>query len=176
MSNCEGVLMIQKIYRKIENGFLIALMAISTLVVCYAVFMRYIMDNPLIWSEELVCYFQVWIAFVGISCVARDESSFIRFDFLLHRMGPKLRKTVFFLEHIIMIAFLVLMVFVSTKWLFQTYSYGGISTPMKIPNYIPRIGVPLSFFLVLIHFAETLVSEVIDLCRKTEKGGDRNES
>ena len=168
--------MLSKIYRNVENGLLIALMILSTLTVCYAVFMRYIIGSPVIWSEELICYFQVWIAFVGISCVARNENDFIRFDFLLHRMSPRLRVGVFFVEHIMMIAFMSLMVVVSAKWIFQIYSYGGISTPMKIPNYIPRIAVPLSFFLMLIHFVESTVSEAITLCRKITKGGDRDES
>lgn len=158
-------------YRTAENAILIAMMIISTLIVCYSVFMRYIIDSPVIWSEELVCYLQVWIAFVGISYVARNQDDFIRFDFVLHRMKPKTKAIINVIERGILLVFMCVLTISSAQWLFSVYGYGGVSTPMKVPNWIPRMIIPVSFFALFIHYVESLVEE-IQKCRSVIKKGE----
>lgn len=150
---------IRDIYRLFENGLLITMMLVSTLIVCYSVFMRYIIGNPVVWSEEIVCYLQVWIAFIGVSFVSRNQDDFIRFDFILHRLKPKTRAVINVLERLILFVFMSVLFVSSTRWLFRVYGFGGVSTPMKVPNWIPRIVIPFSFLLMSIHYIESLVEE-----------------
>lgn len=155
--------MIKRVYRTIEDYFVIALISLATLIVCYSVFMRYVMNAPVTWNEEIVCYMQVWIAYVGISIVARNQDEFIRFDFLIGKLKPRTRSIVLFVEYVLVIALLSVLAVVSFKWLIQVYRIGGISTPMKVPNYLPRIVIPVSFVLLLIHYIEHLAALVADL-------------
>lgn len=148
-----------KCYRQIEEYILILLLIISAAIVCYSVFMRYIFNSPPIWCEEIVCYFQVWIAFLGVSYIARNPDDFIRFDFVIHRMNPKVRAIVLLIERIILIVFTAILFYVSLRWLIGIFEYGGVSTPMKVPNYLPRLIIPISFFLLVIHNVETLIDD-----------------
>ena len=159
-------------YRKIENSLLIAMMLISTAIVCYSVFMRYVMGTPPVWSEEIVCYLQVWIAFIGVSYVSRNQDDFIRFDFLVHNLRPKTRAVVNVFERFLLLVFMGVLFVSSAQWLIRVFGYGGVSTPMKAPNWIPRMVIPYSFFLMTIHYAESLAEE-IGKCRAllTEKEG-----
>ena len=151
-------------YRVVENWILIAMMLVSTGIVCYSVFMRYVVGTPLVWSEELVCYLQVWIAFVGISYVARNQDDFIRFDFVLHSLKPKPRAIINVIERFVLLVFMGVLFVSSTQWLLRVYGYGGVSTPMKVPNWIPRLVIPVSFFLMTVHYVESLVDEFMK-CR-----------
>ncbi len=150
---------IRDTYRSFENSLLIAMMLFSTAIVCYSVFMRYVVGSPVVWGEEMVCYLQVWIAFIGVSYIARNQDDFIRFDFVLHRLKPKTRAIVNVAERLILLVFMGVLLVVSIQWLIRVYGYGGISTPMKVPNWIPRVVIPFSFFLLLIHYIESFVEE-----------------
>ncbi len=158
-------------YRKIEEYFLIILMLVSTLIVCYSVFMRYVLNAPPVWSEEIVCYLQVWIAFIGISYVARNQDDFIRFDFIIHNLDEKTRSVIALFERIVLLFFMGLLAVTSFQWLIKTYNYGSVSTPMKIPNWIPRLVIPVSFLLIAVHYAEALsdtIREIRNMYHKEE--------
>ena len=57
----------------------------------------------------------------------------------------------------------------STRWLIGVYGYGGVSTPMKVPNWIPRMVIPFSFLLMLIHYIESFIEETVK-CKVLLKG------
>lgn len=160
---------IRDTYRLIENGLLIAMLLLSTAIVCYSVFMRYVIVSPVVWSEEIVCYFQVWIAFIGVSYVARNQDDFIRFDFVLHQLKSKTKAVITVFERLILLVFMGVLFVSSTRWLIGVYGYGGVSTPMKVPNWIPRMVIPFSFLLMLIHYIESFIEETVK-CKVLLKG------
>src|SRR5690554_3476573 len=50
-----------------EVIFLVVLSAIMVVVIFLQVFMRYVMQNSLSWSEELARYCFIWLVYIGIS-------------------------------------------------------------------------------------------------------------
>lgn len=169
------LLKIKNFYRKCEEGFLVFLLIFSTVSVCYSVLMRYVFNSPVAWNEEIVCYVQVWLAFIGVSYIARNEGQFIRFDFFLHRSSAGTKTAFFFIEHSIMLVFTGAFTIISALWIEKLYHIGGLSTPMMIPNYIPRAVICLSFFLLFIHYFEGLLSKVITLIRHRKDRKDHKE-
>lgn len=157
--------MIAKWYKKIEEAFLFGLMCVAVLIVCYSVVMRYVFHNPVIWNEEIVCYIQVWLCFLGANYVARRPEDFIKFDFIRHKMGKKSAMAAALVECLLLSASMVLFAAVSWKWIAQIYSFGGISTPMRVPNFLPRMVVPFSFTLLAIRYIVS-IKECIDAIRQ----------
>ena len=51
----------------IERIILLVLLAIMSVVIVLQVFMRYVMENSLTWSEELARFCFVWLVYIGIS-------------------------------------------------------------------------------------------------------------
>jgi TRAP-type transport system small permease protein len=64
-----------------ERWFLIAVHAAIAVFIIAGVFYRYALNDPMVWSEELLVGLFVWLVFVGASAAART-SSHIRLDLL----------------------------------------------------------------------------------------------
>ena len=56
---------------KLEMFICITLMSVLTIVLGIQVFMRYVMQASLSWSEELARYMFVWLVYIGISYGAK---------------------------------------------------------------------------------------------------------
>ena len=56
-----------------EKYLFIAILGIMSIVICYQVFMRYVMAASLSWSEELARYLFIWMAYIAISYGVKKE-------------------------------------------------------------------------------------------------------
>jgi TRAP-type C4-dicarboxylate transport system permease small subunit len=64
-----------------ERWFLVAVHAAIAIFIVLGVFYRYALNDPMVWSEELLVGLFVWLVFVGASAATRT-SSHIRLDLL----------------------------------------------------------------------------------------------
>jgi len=77
---------------RIEAGAIILLVSSLTAVTFAQVVTRYLLNNPLIWSEELARYLFVWVSMIGAALAIRHGGHF-GLDLLLRRvptLGPAL--------------------------------------------------------------------------------------
>lgn len=74
-----------------ELDFLLASVSLlaMTIVALVAVFYRFILVNPLIWSDEAVKLIFAWFCFSGMSVVAK-YTRHLRVDIIDHFAGPRL--------------------------------------------------------------------------------------
>jgi TRAP-type C4-dicarboxylate transport system permease small subunit len=70
---------------KIEAGAIILLVLSLTAVTFAQVVTRYVLNDPLIWSEELARYLFVWVSMIGAALAVRNGGHF-GLDLLLRRM------------------------------------------------------------------------------------------
>ena len=71
--------------------FSIALLAAMTVLVCAAVFCRYVLNASLVWYDEFASYLLVWLTFFG-AVVADHRRKHINFDLLVNKLAPKARR------------------------------------------------------------------------------------
>jgi TRAP-type C4-dicarboxylate transport system permease small subunit len=71
----------------------IALMAAMVVVVCWAVFTRYVLNSSLVWYDEFASYLLVWLTFYG-AVVADYQRRHINFDLLVNKLKPTARRVV----------------------------------------------------------------------------------
>jgi TRAP-type C4-dicarboxylate transport system permease small subunit len=74
---------------KLETGAIIVLVSALTAVTFAQVVTRYVLNDPLIWSEELARYLFVWVSMIGAALAIREGGHF-GLDLLIRRM-PALR-------------------------------------------------------------------------------------
>lgn len=71
----------------------VILLAALTVLVCCAVFFRYVLNSSLVWYDEFASYMLVWLTFYG--CVVADyRGRQIGFDLLVNKLGPAMRRAV----------------------------------------------------------------------------------
>lgn len=60
------------LYKKLL-GYLISLIIwVMTATITFQIFFRYVLNSPLVWSEELARYLQIWLVIAGTSIVTRE--------------------------------------------------------------------------------------------------------
>jgi len=70
------------------EAFGVLLIAAYTVLVLLQVFFRYVLNDPLTWSEELARYLFIWCAFLGW-IVASRKRSHLAMTFVVDKMPPR---------------------------------------------------------------------------------------
>ena len=73
--------------------FAIGLLAAMVVLVCWAVFTRYVLNSSLVWYDEFASYLLVWLTFFG-AVVADYHRRHINFDLLVNKLAPTARRVV----------------------------------------------------------------------------------
>lgn len=117
---------------KLLRGFMVATMAIMSILVFINVVLRYGFNSNIGISEELSRLLFVWLTFLGaISAFAKNLH--VRVDTFLRRMPPRLRRVTSILSD-------VAMLFVCGMILLGCWRLAILSTD----NYLPVSGIPVS--------------------------------
>lgn len=130
---------------KIEEWFLVVLMAIVAVVVFIQVICRMI-GSSLPWSEELTRYLTIWVTFVGASYGFR-KNAHIGMDAFKAFLPERGRAFIELLGAILCVAISVLCIIFSSSILATQMNYGQVSPAMRIPMWIPYAAIPVGFAL-----------------------------
>ncbi|WP_209124014.1 TRAP transporter small permease [Alkalihalobacillus sp. BA299] len=80
-----------------------------TLLTIYQVFARYVLKNPLVWSEAIVRYAMVWIVLLG-TAIALRKGLLISVEVLLFLVSKKIKLILQILITLVNLVFLILLV------------------------------------------------------------------
>ena len=155
-------------YNRILNALAGGLMALIVAIMVVQVFARYVLNDSLIWAEELCRYLLIWITFLFIG-VAFQRGEFIAVDILTANLTPRRR---FVLKAVVTVPVLIFL------WLMVTngYAYATRFAAQNIPAIdfiwtsltgeaarVPIVwvyaSVPVGSFLLLVHMCLSLVLE-----------------
>jgi len=75
------------------DALLAALGGALVVIVLAAVFFRYVVNDALVWSDELVRYLFVWFSMLGMAVTLRERQH-IRVEYFVERLPPRLRRAV----------------------------------------------------------------------------------
>lgn len=117
----------------------------ATLVIGFQVFLRYVLNHSLPWTEELCRYFVVWLVFIeGAVAMAYGLHTIVEIN--LDRFVPRLWLDL--LAKAVMVVFLA-----ATLYFARPFFDSGLiqlSAAMEIPMIIPYAGMFLGLFLMIV--------------------------
>ena len=142
------------------NNFeeIIALFAFIILIISMAaqVIWRYVLNNPLVWTEELGRVAFIWVSFMGAS-IAMKKGRHIKIDSIFNIFPERIRKLLEYFIQLLLLFFLSI-VFYNGLILIKKTIYGSTSA-MGIPNIIYYLPVALGSFLMIIYVIRLLVTK-----------------
>jgi TRAP-type C4-dicarboxylate transport system permease small subunit len=152
----------------LEEWLLMAAFSAMGIALLSQVFFRYILNAPLIWSEELARYLLVWVTFLGINYGVRHrahiemEYFFTKFPRLLQRVIP-----------IITQAFTVgcLLVFLPGAVRFVAAQRGIESSAMQVNMGLVYAVLPIGMAITTASLTADAIRRIILLA--TDQRGDR---
>jgi len=172
--------MSQKITERIDrmvDGLLMGIGAMLVVMVLLAVFFRYVLNQSLSWSDELVRYLFVWFTLLGGAVVVREREH-IRVDYFVAKIPLPFRRWIDMTMMLLVCAFHVMLVVLGALWVWTTR--GSYTSALQWPlNLVFYAALPLTSLigawysvrrLLRSEFTEQDVVE--EECLAAEQGGD----
>ncbi len=116
---------------RIIDGILVVLILAMTVVIFISVFLRYVLNNPQSWTDEVSRIMIAWLSFLG-AYMALREGKHIGFDLLVQNLPVRVRAIVHLVGQAFVLVFLAVMI-----WQGVVFSRAFLWTPMEYT------GIPL---------------------------------
>ena len=150
---------LNRIMNVLAGGSLIAM----TVLTCWQVFTRYVLNNPSTWSEELVGYLFAWASLFGASLIT-GERGHMNIPVVVELMPAKAQKFFAVFGEIIAMLFSAIILI-----------YGGYKiTLLAMGQMTSSLGVAVGVFYVtmpvcgIINILYTVLN-IYDICKKKEE-------
>ena len=139
------------------NWFLAFLMAGMVVIISAQVWCRFILNDPLSWSEEAGRYLFVWISFMGAAAGVRYQVH-LGIDLMDKLLSPRAYRYVVVLVNLIIQIFLIMIIYWGFKIL-GIIQYQE-SPSMNISMKYPYLAVPVGGIFMLINSLRIMVAAI----------------
>jgi TRAP-type C4-dicarboxylate transport system permease small subunit len=140
-------------------GFLAAgALAVSVLVVCQLVFMRYVLNASTVWQTEFVIYLMIASTLIGMPYV-QSRRGHVNVDLLPLYLSRRARAALYYLCVGLGLAVSALVVFYGIELVHQAYVSGWRSSSIWRPQlWIPYLAIPVGFGLMFLQLLADLLA------------------
>lgn len=154
---------LDRLFQRLERGFLGGAIIFSSLLLFINVVMRYVFLYPIYWAEELCRYLMVWMIFVGASQVTL-QGGHVAVDIVPRLLPKRLKPVLGFLVNGVSIVFCIVLAYFAYKQMMRVRIAKQISPAMELPMWLVYLAIPLGTALMSIRYIQQMVQRT--------KGGD----
>ncbi|HLT25811.1 MAG TPA: TRAP transporter small permease [Zeimonas sp.] len=144
-----------EVFGRLEEGLVALLLALMTIITFIQVVARYVFNYSFVWALELTTFLFGGLIFLGISYGVR-VGAHIGVDAVTKLLAPRTARIVAILATLLCLAYATI-VFVG-GWIYvdKMYEIGILAQDVPIPQWIPRLVMPVGYALLFIRFVEVL--------------------
>lgn len=154
---------IKKTLEKLDLILMSLAVVVVFVVLLAQVFLRYVFNSPLIWSEELARYTFVWFTMLALGYNARTDNN-ISMTLLYTHLPKIVQRVLDILGYLVGIGLYAYLIPCSVQYL---QSQAGIrSAAMKLPMTCLAVSVPVGFFLIILRLFVKLIFYLAGMLKK----------
>lgn len=142
-----------------EEALMVLLLALMSVLIGAQVFMRYVMDNSLAWSEELARYCFIWATYLGVSYAVK-RNAHICVEAAVAKLPARLRPWFVILSHFLFIVFAALVVKEGYALTMKIFSFGQTSSALGLPMGWIYLAPTVGFALVIFRLLQSILAEL----------------
>jgi C4-dicarboxylate transporter, DctQ subunit len=154
-----------------------------TLISFVQVVARYVFNYSFVWALELVTFLFAWLIFLGISYGVR-VGSHIGVDALVRAMSPAKARALAVVATLLCLVYSAVVFYGGWVYVAKMVEIGIMSQDIPIPQWVPRLVLPLGYALLFFRFCQVLYrlltgkeahllgDEVEDALKMREDGGE----
>jgi len=140
---------------------LVAIFLLLFIVNLLQVFFRYVIGASLTWSEELARHLFVWVTFLGMALVTRDKDNIVIDILPSPTGGGRVLGFIEAVQKIITAIIMIVLLYLSVRYVWSVYDRGLLSPAMDIPLWIPTISLVVGTLLSARHISAHFYKEHI---------------
>lgn len=133
------------------NMLLVLIFVVLIVAVFCQVLFRFVLNQPLAWTEELSRYCLVWITFLG-SAFAMSKKAHIGMEILVDKSPVVLKKVFISLAAIVCVGFFFIMI--QQGYALSSRSMSQLSPVLRIPMGYVYAVIPLSGVILIINLVD----------------------
>ena len=138
---------------RIEESFLALMLVGMTLVTFMQVVARYVFNYSFTWAMELTDVLFAWLIFIGASYGVR-VGAHIGIDMLVRKLGASAARNVALVATALCMTYSLLLAVGGWQYLAKLYDVGIYMQDIPLPQWMPRVVLPLGFGLLTLRFAQ----------------------
>jgi len=139
----------------LEEILIAGLMAVMTLVTFAQVVARYVFNYSFVWALELTGVLFAWLIFVGMAYGVR-VGAHIGVDAAVRLLPRPAARAAAVLAALACIAYALIVAWGGWQYTRKMYEVGILMQDLPVPQWIPRIVLPLGFLLLALRFGQAL--------------------
>ena len=130
-------------------------------IVAHSVFMRYVLNQPQTWADELSGYVMVLMVMLGVAEAFR-RNDHIGIDLVTQKLGPRAKYFTDLWSTIGVIIIAVVLLVSSIEMVEFSYSVGLISEGyVEVEMWIPQSAIPMGMSLLIIAAVNRLLQQLV---------------
>ena len=151
-------------------------LSICVVLVNANVIMRYFLNSPIRWAEEVVTSLFVWTVFIG-SAYAYRKHSHLGVDIVINMLPEKVKGIVKAIMSVVELLVLIMLTIISSQYVYHLiFSRSGklkiaLTDLLRVPKWWTGIAVPIGFGLSAIYSVYFMVKAVRGYLRNKKEGG-----
>ncbi len=152
---------LKKLDEQIEPYLASIFLIIFSLLTFVQVVMRYVLQNPLTWTEELCRFAFIWFVYMSASYAVKYQRH-VKFSFFVDLLPKRLKWLFKLLALLLWLGFLLFLDFYSFKVVGHLFTSMQTSPALQLPMYVIYLAVPIGSIMmtirVLQHIARSLTT------------------
>lgn len=138
---------------KVLEAIMLVIFGFSTLVIVaatvYGVVMRYVINNPVPWVEEVQMVLVVWMSFFGV-CVTTVHKGNISISLLVDRFPKVLQNIIGVIDWCLVTGVIVIISWLEFTRLGKLLTSTQMTAVLHIPKYVPYAAVAVSCVVIFL--------------------------
>ncbi len=143
----------------IERVILLVLFVAMTIITILQVFMRYVMQNSLSWSEEFARFCFIWLIYIGISYGVK-RAKHIRVEAVLSLFERRGKLVINLIANILFLYFAIYATYYGFTIMNTIQSTGQVAPSLGVPMSIMYLGMPIGMLLTTIRIIQRSIYEI----------------
>jgi C4-dicarboxylate transporter DctQ subunit len=140
---------------RLEEGLIAFLLAAMTLITFMQVVARYAFNYSFVWALELTVFLFGGLIFLGLGYGVR-VGAHIGVDALVKLLSPPRARVVALLATLLCLVYTVIVFIGGWIYISKIYQVGILAQDMPIPQWVPRLVLPIGFALLFLRFGQVL--------------------
>ncbi|MSP98693.1 MAG: TRAP transporter small permease [Betaproteobacteria bacterium] len=147
---------------------MVVIIAFATLIVdvAAAVFFRYVLNDSIVWAEEMARYLFVWITFVG-GGLGVGRNIHVGVDSIVEILPVQLKQVVEICVELMIVVFVVALIYVGAQFAWFGMKAGALLLP--IPMGVVYLAVPVGGAVMLVNLLSNVVMHLHDYSRGAQR-------
>ena len=144
-----------QLFDRLEEWLIALLLATMTCITFTQVVARYVFNYSFVWALELNTFLFAWLIFLGMSYGVR-VGSHIGVDAFVNTLGPRAARGAGIAAATLCMVYAAIIFYGAWQYVDKMYSIGIEAQDLPIPQWVPRLVLPIGFGLLFVRFGEIL--------------------